>query len=272
VPCPHCAATATVEQPRRTALGYHTFRCRACRRLCNERTGTPYNHLQYPSDLVLLVVLWRLRYKLSLRDLAEMFLARGFVFSHEAGRDWEARFAPLVTARLRAKRRGTAGTKWNADETYVRVAGRWCYLYRAIDRDGNLVDALLSEKRDMAAAQRFFAAALEVAGRAPTQVTTDGHDAYPRAIRETLGDRVSHRTSRYKNNRIEQDHRGIKQRYYPMRGFGAFASAARFCAGFEEQRQYFRAQACSGERVSLAERRRRFQGRWAAVMAELAAA
>jgi len=270
VPCPHC--TATAEQARRTALGYRTFRCRSCRRVFNERTGTPYNHLQYPTDMVLLVVLWRLRYKLSLRDLAEMFLARGFVFSHEAVRDWEARFAPLLAARLRAKRRGQAGTRWHADETYLRVNGCWCYLYRAIDREGNLVEALLSEKRDMDAAQRFFAQALDIVGPAPAQVTTDGHDAYPRAIRETLGAGVEHRTSRYKNNRIEQDHRGVKQRYYPMRGFGAFASAARFCSGFEEQRQYFRAQARSGERVALAERRRRFQERWAAVMAELAAA
>jgi transposase-like protein len=272
VPCPHCATTATIEQPRRTALGYRTYRCRACHRTFNERTGTPFNHLQYSTDLVLLVVLWRLRYKLSLRDLAEMFLERGFVFSHEAVRDWEARFAPLLVARLRAKRRGQAGVKWHADETYVRVGGRWCSLYRAIDRDGNLVDVLLSEQRDMAAAQRFFARALATVGHVPEQVTTDGHDAYPRAIRETLGGDVTHRTSRYKNNRLEQDHRSIKQRYYPMRGFGAFASAARFCVGFEEQRQYFRAQARSGERVSLAERRHRFQDRWAAVMAELAAA
>ena len=86
MPCPHCAATMTTEQPRRTALGYRTFRCRACRRVFNERTGTPYNHLQYPTDLVLLVVLWRLRYKLSLRDLPEMFALRGMVFSHEAVR------------------------------------------------------------------------------------------------------------------------------------------------------------------------------------------
>ena len=272
MPCPHCAATATTEQPRRTALGYRTFRCGSCRRICNERTGTPYNYLQYPTDLVLLVVLWRLRYKLSLRDLAEMFLARGFVFSHETVRDWEARFAPLLAARLRAKRRGAAGTRWHADETYLKVDGRWCYRYRAIDRDGNLVEVLLSEKRDMDAAQRFFAQALEIDGRAPTQVTTDGHDAYPRASRETLGDGVFHRASRDKNNRIEQDHRGIKQRYYPMRGFGAFASATRFCTAFEEQRQYFRAQARSDASVSLAERRRRFQDRWAAVMAELTAA
>jgi putative transposase len=124
----------------------------------------------------------------------------------------------------------------------------------------------------MAAAQRFFASALEIASDAPEQVTTDGHDAYPRAIRETLGDGVFHHTSRYKNNRMEQDHRGIKQRYYPMRGFGSFASAARFCACFEELRQYFRAITRSDERVSPAERRRLFQERWGAVMAELAAA
>jgi len=272
VPCPHCAATSIVEQPRRTALGYRTFRCRSCRRIFNERTGTSFNHLQYPTDLVVLVVLWRLRYKLSLRDLAEMFLARGFVFSHEAVRDWEARYAPLLAARLRAKRRGTIGPKWHADETYVRVNGTWRYRYRAIDRDGNLVDALLSEQRDMAAAQRFFAQALDLAGQAPEQVTTDGHDAYPRAIRETLGDGAIHRTSRYKNNRIEQDHRGVKQRYYPMRGFGAFDSAARFCPAFEEQRQYFRPVARSGEAVSLGDRRRVFQERWATIMAELAAA
>jgi putative transposase len=272
VPCPHCAVPTTTALPRRTALGYRTFRCRACRRVFNERTGTAFNHLQYPTDLVLLVVLWRLRYKLSLRDLAEMFLERGFVFSHEAVRDWEARFAPLLTNRLRAKRRGTAGTKWHADETYLRVNGRWCYLYRAIDRQGNLVDALLSERRDMDAAQRFFAQALDLADHAPEQVTTDGHDAYPRAIRESLGPGVHHRTSRYKNNRIEQDHRGIKQRYYPMRGFGSFVSAARFCRAFEEQRQYFRAQARSDERISLAERRQRFRERYATVMAELAAA
>ncbi len=272
MPCPHCAATTTTEQPRRTALGYRTFRCGACRRIGNERTATPYNHLQYPTDVVLLVVVWRLRYKLSLSDLAEMFLERGFVFTHEAVRDWEARFAPLLTAQLRAKRRGTAGSKWHADETYLRVNGRWCYLYRAIDREGNLVETLLSEKRDMAAAQRFFAQALDIAGHAPEQVTTDGHDAYPRAIHGTLGDRVAHRTSRYKNNRIEQDHRGIKQRYYPLRGFGSFVSAARFCRAFEEQRQYFRAQARSDERISLAERRQRFQDRWATIIAELVAA
>jgi len=221
---------------------------------------------------VLLVVLWRLRYKLRLRDRAALFLARSFVFTHETVRDWEARFTPLVADRLRAKRRGQVGRSWYVDETYLKVNGAWCYLYRAIDREGNLVDARRSERRDMDAAQRFFARAQGIAGRAPAQVTTDGHDAYPRAIRATLGAGVIHRTSRYKNTRIEQDHRGVKQRYSPLRGFGRFASATRFCAGFEEQRQYFRPVAQSGEAVSLGDRRRVFQERWATVMAELAAA
>ncbi len=201
-----------------------------------------------------------------------MFLARGVVFSHETVRDWEARFAPLLAEHLRAKRREQAGRSWYVDETYVKVHGRWCYLYRAIDRDGNLVDARLSETRDMEGAQQFFRQAVATAGHRPDRVTTDGHDAYPRAIRETLGDDVGHRCSRYLNNRTEQDHRGIKQRYYPMRGFGSVASAARFCPAFEEQRQYFRARQRMGERVSLAEQRGRFRERWATLLDEVMAA
>jgi putative transposase len=104
-------------------------------------------------------------------------------------RVWEARFAPLIADCLRAKRHGQAGSSWYVDETYVRVKGRWCYLYRAIDWDGNLVDTMLSETRDMEAAKRFFRQARAVVGSAPTRVTTDGHDAYPRAIRETSAPR-----------------------------------------------------------------------------------
>jgi putative transposase len=120
------------------------------------------------------------------------------------------------------------------------VGGKWCYLYRALDRDGNLVDSMLSEHRDMDSAKRFFSQAREVVGHKPIKVTTDGHDAYPRAIRRILGRKVEYRTNKYLNNRLEQDHRGIKQRYYPMRGFGSFACASRFCMAYNEQRQYFR--------------------------------
>src|SRR5207253_10174866 len=143
--CPYCSSCATTCLARNTSLGYPTCRCATCGRKFNERTATQYNHLQFPTDVVLLVVLWRLRYKLSLRDRAEMFLIRGFEFTHETVRDWEARFAPLIADQLRMKGRGHVGVSWHVDETYVRVQGKWCYLYRAIDGDGNLVDSMLSE-------------------------------------------------------------------------------------------------------------------------------
>ncbi len=92
--CPYCAATVTTALNRRTALGYRMFRCRTCRRTSNERTGTPFNHLQVPTDVAVLVVLWRLQDKLSLRNVAEMFLTRGFTFTHETVRAWEERLAP----------------------------------------------------------------------------------------------------------------------------------------------------------------------------------
>ena len=139
--CPHCTYLTTKEQSKKTTLGYRTFRCSSCQSIFNERTGTPFHYLEYPTDTIFLVVLWRLRYKLSLRDVAEMFLERGFVFTHEAVRDWEARFAPLLADQLRRKRWGQAGKSWYVDETSVKVHGKWCYLYRAIDRDGNLVDS-----------------------------------------------------------------------------------------------------------------------------------
>jgi len=193
--CPYCQGDATQELERVTTWGYRLFRCRPWRRTFNERTGTPFNHLQVPTDIALLVVLWRLRYKLSLRDLAEMFLIRGFTFTHETVREWEARFAPLLTERLRAKRRGKAGKKWHCDETYVKVDGRWCYLYRAIDADGTLVDSMLSETRDMDAAKRFFQRARAVVGHVPEKVTTDGHDAYPRCAGQ-LGHPTAKRSPR----------------------------------------------------------------------------
>ncbi|GAC1562028.1 MAG: hypothetical protein NVS2B7_36210 [Herpetosiphon sp.] len=276
--CPHCSATPATELTKRTRLGYRTFHCSVCRRQFNERTGTPYNYLEFPTDIVLLVVIWRLRYKLSLRDLAEMFLHRGFEFTHEAVREWETRFAPLVAGyprgvKLRTKRKGRVGRSWYVDETYIQVGGVWTYLYRAIDRDGNLVDVRLSEHRDMDGAKQFFLQAVQTVGHAPKRVTTDGHDSYPRAIRETLGEEVVYRTSPYLNNRLEQDHRGIKQRPYPMRGFGMLESASRFCRGFDEQRQYFRLRTMMCQPLPpLAEQRREYCARFQGLMGELAAA
>ncbi|MDO9713750.1 hypothetical protein Q7A36_35905, partial [Paracraurococcus sp. LOR1-02] len=107
--CVACGSAEVSEWPERTAQGYRRFRCRTCSKQYNERSGTVLNHAQYPSDVIALVVLWRLRHRLTLRDLAEMFLVRGIVFSYEAVREWEAKLAPLLANELRRRRHGKGG-------------------------------------------------------------------------------------------------------------------------------------------------------------------
>src|ERR1700726_4774342 len=172
--CPACRSTAIRYRSERTAQGYRRFRCGDCGKQFNERSLGLLNRTQHPSDVIALVVLWRLRYKLGLRDLAEMFLIRGIVFSYEAVRDWEAKLTPALAEALRRRRRGKVGRSWYVDETYVKVQGRWCYLYRAIDTSGALVDVRLSETRDMAAAKAFFQSAKTVAGITPARATAEG--------------------------------------------------------------------------------------------------
>jgi putative transposase len=140
----------------------------------------------------------------------------------------------------------------------LKVHGRWCYLYQAIDRDGNLIDTMLSATRDMRAAQRFFRSARAVAGFVPDRVTTDGHNSYPRAIRSTLGRNVRHRTSVYLNNRLEQDHRGIKGRIRCMRGFKEHGAADRFCREHDELRNFLRSRSRHNQYVPAARRHRHF--------------
>jgi putative transposase len=270
--CNGCGSAAVTERPERTAQGYRRFRCRGCGKQSDERSGTVLNWTQYPSDVVALVVLWRLRYKLSLRDLPEMFLVRGLVFSHEAVREWEAKLTPVLAEDLRRRRKGKVGRSWYVDETYIKVGGRWCYLYRAIDRSGALVDVMFSEQRDMAAAKAFFRSAGAVTGVTPDRVTTDRHDSYPRAIRSELGKGVRHRTSRYLNNRLEQDHRGIKGRYRPMRGFKCPRSAARFCRGHDELRDFLRPRSRHDQHVPADRRRLLFLRKTVAVLGILEAA
>src|SRR6201981_448143 len=253
--CIGCGSTAVSERSERTTQGYRRFRCRACGKQFNERSESALNRTQYPSDVIALVVLWRLRYKLSLRDLPEMFLIRGIVFSHEAVRDWEAKLTPGLAEGLRRRRRGRIGKSWYVDETYIKVHGHWRYLYRAIDRNGALVDVMFSEHRDMAAAKAFFRSAKAVTGVTPDRVTTDGHDAYPRAIRTELGRHVRHRTSRYLNNRLEQDHRGIKGRCRPMLGLKSTRSARRYCRGHDELRNFLRCRSRRRQQVPAATRR-----------------
>ena len=259
--CVGCGCAAVTERPDLTAQGYRRFRCRACGTQFNERSDGALNRASLPSDIIAFVVFCRLRYRLTLRDLSEIMLLRGFTVSHECIRRWEAKLLPAMGDALRKLRHGSgrrSGQSWYADETYLKVQGRWCYLYRAIDRDGNLIDTMLSATRDMKAAQRFFRSARSVVGFVPDRVTTDGHNSYPRAVRSTLGRNVRHRTSVYLNNRLEQDHRGIKGRIQWMRGFKEHGAADRFCREHDELRNFLRSRSHHNQYVLATRRRRRF--------------
>jgi transposase-like protein len=155
---------------------------------------------------------------------------------------------------------------------YIKVKGLWMYLYRAIDRNGTLVDVLLRETRDKTAAQAFFRSARMVTGSVPKRVTSDGHAVYPRAIKAELGKDVRHRTNRYLNNHLEQDHRGIKQRTPSMGGFKRMDSAECFCWVHDEVRNFLRPRSRPNEVVSLVLRRLLYTGRTRVLLTSLAAA
>ena len=188
-------------------------------------------------EIIVLCVRWYLRYKLSLRDLVEMMAERGLHLAHTTILRWVQRYVPEFEKRWN-RFACPAGRSWRVDETYVRVRGRWVYLYRAVDRDGHTVDFRLSANRDVAAAKAFLRKALRTQGRAPVSVTLDGYVASHRAVREMPSEdrrwkRTTLRSSKYLNNLVEQDHRGIKSRTRPMLGFKTFASAATTIAGIE---------------------------------------
>jgi transposase-like protein len=162
--------------------------------------------------------------------------------------------------------------KAGIEKTYLKVRGCWCYLYRATDRNGDLVDTMLSGHRDTAAAQAFFRSARSATGIDPDQVTTDGHGSYTRAIRSTLGKRVTHRTRAHRNNGLEQDHRGIKGRIRCLRGFKSFTSADRFCRAYDELRNHLRPRTRHNQSVSASRCRLLHLRRATAALAVLGAA
>jgi len=190
----------------------------------------------FDRSIIVLCVRWYITYKLSYRDLVEMMAERGVRVAHSTILRWVQRFVPTFEKRwLRYARR--VGTAWRVDETYIKVSGRWTYLYRAVDKHGHTVDFLLSEHRDIAAAKQFFTQAITQHG-VPEKITVDGYPATHTAISELKREEVlpSHtlvRTSKYLNNLIEQDHRRVKQRIYPMLGFKRFQTAPITISGIE---------------------------------------
>jgi transposase-like protein len=183
----------------------------------------------YPPDVIVLAVRWYLRFPLSYRDVEELLAERGVEVDHVSVYRWVQRFTPLLADAARPCRH-TVGTRWQVDETYIKVAGQWRYVYRAIDQDGQVIDVFVSPRRDTAAAQRFFQQAIGATKVTPTEVVTDKAATYPIVLDELLP-AAWHRTERYANNEIEADHGRLKARLRPMRGLKQDRSARVIIAG-----------------------------------------
>jgi IS6 family transposase len=178
---------------------------------------------RFPPDVITVAVRWYLRYGLSYRDIEELLAERGIDVDHVSIYRWVQRFARLFADAARPCRHAP-GDRWFIDESYLKVAGRWRYLYRAIDQFGQVIDVLLSERRDTAAARRFLTRGLSHAS-APVEVTTDRAPAYLKVLDELLPS-ARHVTEQYANNPIEADHGRLKARLRPMRGLKRLRSAA----------------------------------------------
>ena len=177
--------------------------------------GSAFKGFRFPPELIVLALRWYLRYGLSYRDVEELLGERGIEVDHVTIYRWVQRFTPLLADAAVPCRR-LVGDRWYVDETYVKVAGRWRYVYRVVDQRGQIVDVLVSVRRDLRAACRFFAAALCAHGE-PVEVVTDRAPALRAAI-EGLMPAAFHNTAQYANNRVECDHGRLKARLRPMRG------------------------------------------------------
>jgi putative transposase len=197
----------------------------------------------FDRSVILLCIRWYLAYNLSLRNLEEMMAERGISVDHATIHRWLVRYSPELLKRFNARKRAVTGM-WHVDETYIKVRGRWMYLYRAIDSHGDTVEFWFSERRDLIAAKRFLRKALKRHGR-PERIVIDGSQTNREAIlscdaESRLQDRsrrrlkpIRIRQSAYLNNRIEQDHRAIKWRVRPMMGFKTMSSARAILGGIE---------------------------------------
>jgi len=237
--CPHCSSKRTTFLKSKTNLGYKKLYCRSCCRQYNERTGTKFNFIEFPNEIVMMVVHYYYRFKVSLDDVVELMTMRNINLSHQTVHNWVHTFGVELGIKLREQRKGKVGKKWHTDPTYIKIAGHWCYLYRAIDKEGNLVDVYLSDTRDQKATDKFFKQALEVTEVTPEQITTDKEHALYQSITDNFPESTKHRDSKFMNNRIEQNHRGIKSRYKVMKCFKDPFCALIFCTVFEEIQQLF---------------------------------
>ena len=187
-----------------------------------------------PLEVMLICMRWYAACPPSLGHIEEMMAERGVFVGHATVHRWSIKILPVLAAVFRRRKR-PVGTSWRMDETYIKVCGEWKYLYRAVDRAGDMIDCLLRAHRDVAAARQFFEGVIDLHG-APETITIDksaSNTAAIQSIRDDSGVDIELRQSKYLNNIVEQDHRAIKRIVRPMLGFKTFRCARAVIAGIE---------------------------------------
>lgn len=190
--------------------------------------------MRFPKEIILVCIRWYAAYGLSYRNLEEIMQERGVTVNHSTISRWAIRFLPLLENIFRKHKR-PVGTSWRMDETYIKVGGQWKYLYRAVDKQGGTIDFLLTARRDVTAATRFFQKVMKQNGD-PEKVTMDksgSNKAAIDAINEGRDVPSQVRQVKYLNNIVEQDHRSVKPITKPMMGFKSFRAACSVLAGIE---------------------------------------
>ena len=224
--CPRCDSVA-VRKNGFDRKGAQVYRCQDRRRCSTTRSTTPFSGYRFPPDVIALAVRWYLRSRLSYADVAELLGERGVRVDPSSIYAWVQEFALVYEAAARSFRRAV-GERWSVDETCVRVAGAWVYVYRALDEQGQVVDVYVSTERATEDAATFFRRAVETTGVPPTEVTTDCAATYPPALAAVLPG-VLHETGKLLQQRIARDHQHLKGRVRGMRGFKTLAGARVLC-------------------------------------------
>jgi len=206
-----------------------------------------HRHFQY--DIIIWAVRWYCKYGISYRELEEMLCERGANVDHTTIYRWVQRYAPIIQARLKWYWKPRTSASWKVDETYIKVKGKWVYLYRAIDKRGSTIDFYLSSTRNTEAAKRFLGKALKglKEWEIPLTINTDKAPTYGVAIRELKAEgkcpeTVKHRQVKYLNNAVEADHGKLKRLINPVRGFQSMKTAYATIKGFEVMHMFKKGQ------------------------------
>jgi putative transposase len=194
-------------------------------------TSAPdYKGYRYPPEIISHVVWLYFRFSLSFRGVEEPMAQRGIVLTYETVRQWCLKFGQSYANELR-KRRPRCGDKWCMDEVVLSIKGKKCYLWRAVDQDGNVLDILVQNRRNKKAAKRFFRKLLKGLRHVPRVIITDKLKSYGAAKRELLPS-VEHRQHKRLNNRAENSHQPTRLRERKMRRFKSAGHAQRFLSAF----------------------------------------